>query len=41
MKKAGKVGGNGVTQVGRLLRNGKANQEGFTYAYAELEFCRR
>ena len=37
-KLAGEAGGNGVTQVGRLLRSGKSNQKGFTYSYAELEF---
>jgi len=40
-KEAGLIGGNGTTQVGRLLKNGKANSAGFTYAYAELEFTKR
>jgi len=40
-REAGLIGGNGVTQVGRLLKSGKANSKGYTYAYAELEFAPR
>ena len=41
LKEAGKVGGNGNTQVGRLIESGKPNKYGYTYRYAELEFCKR
>jgi len=41
LKEAGSIGGNGTTQVKRLIDSGKANQSGYTYAYANLEFSRR
>ncbi len=38
---AGNAGGNGKTQVIRLLKSGKQNQQGYTYSYAELDFLPR
>jgi len=40
-KEAGEIGGNGATQVRRLLKSGKQNNKGYSYAYAELDFKRR